>query len=197
MAAASDHRVFIERIVIALALVALALVLWTLSSLLILVFAAIVVAIVLNALAGPLARHTRLSEGVALVLVVVALGVALVAAGWAFGAQLGRELRTLQDTLPAAWAALQQRLAQSDLGSALQDSVGGLGDAVSEVVSRAGTLAMSFGGGIANLLVVLVGAVYLAAQPCVHRRPRRSPTAAARCGCGWAGRPSPCWRSGC
>lgn len=164
------HRRFIERVLIVVALAALVAVLWRLQGLVLLVFAATLIAIVLDALAAPLQRRVRLPRGIALAVVLGVLAVAGIAMVRLFGAELREQAVAFATQLPAAWQSLRQGLAEQPFGDALSawltDAVpGGAG-----VLSSIGNLLLSMGGNLTDALIVLVGGIYLAAQPDLYRR---------------------------
>ena len=75
-----SHRLFVERLVIALAVIGLALLLWNLRGLLLLVFGSVLVAVVLNSIADPIRKRTGMPATLAL-LAAVALVAGLLALG--------------------------------------------------------------------------------------------------------------------
>lgn len=168
-----DHpdtlRPYISRVLVTVAIGAFALLLWKLSGLLLLVFAALVVAVVLRALMAGVTHWTPLSDGVALAVVVLVLTALLVLVLWLFGSQLAAQVETLRQALPAAWAQFQAWLEGSPIGPTVRDLMQEGRDSASGVAAHAGALAMSATGGIANLLLVIVGGIYFAAQPAMYR----------------------------
>ncbi|MCS3748325.1 MULTISPECIES: AI-2E family transporter [unclassified Xanthomonas] len=166
----SELRAFVVRVIVVLALVACAWMMWALSDLLLMVFGAIVVAVLLRALSGWVRRRTRLSDGWALALVVIVLTLGFTALLWLFGSQLASEVGALQRTLPQAWTRVHDWLAAGPLGPALDELTRQAPARVSNLAPRAGAFALSITGGVANLFLVLAGAVYLAAQPQLYRR---------------------------
>ena len=161
----SRHRLFIERLVIAIAIVAVALMLWELRWLLLLAFGSVLVAVILNLVARPLRKRLRFPHGLALAVAVLFVAALFGAAIWLLGAQVTGQSESLRDVVPQAWQALLERLEPVGLAEPLRNLGAGEG-----VVSRIGSFAMSIGSGIADLLLVLVGGVYLAAQPALYRR---------------------------
>ncbi len=161
---------FVRRVLTVAAVGALALLLWALVDVLLLVFGAVLVAVLLRALAAPVARRTPLSDGWALAAVTLALLVGVGLTGWLFGAEIRAQVTELVERLPEAWRALQERLGASEFGQRLmsraEDAAPGAGSVVS---SLAGVLA-SFVGGLADFLLIVVGGLYLAAQPGLYRR---------------------------
>lgn len=165
----ADLRAYIERLLIAVALVALALLLWRLRGLLMLVFGAVLVAVIFSLVATPIRRWLRLPAGVALVAAVLVVAGVIGLALWMFGAEVARQAGALQEMIPGAWRSLQARLEPLGLAEPLREWVNGLGSG-SGILSNLGGLAMSIGNGVADTVLVLVGGVYLAAQPDLYRR---------------------------
>jgi len=166
---ASALRPYIARVVIALALTAFVVLLWQLSGLLLLIFGAVVVAALLRAIVGQVIRVARVPEGVALGVTIMMLLVGFALLMWLFGSQLAAQVAILRETLPAAWEHFQAWLSNSPLGPTVHELTQRTQSSVSGLATRAGALAMSATGGIANLFLVLVGGIYLAAQPQLYR----------------------------
>jgi predicted PurR-regulated permease PerM len=166
---ASELRSYSVRVVIALALTAFAVLLWQLSGLVLLIFGAVVVSALLRALVGQVVRFTGMPEGVALGVTIVALLAAFALLMWMFGSQLAAQVAILRETLPAAWEHFQAWLGSSPLGPTVHALTQRTQSSVSGLAARAGALAMSATGGIANVFLVLVGGIYLAAQPRLYR----------------------------
>ncbi len=163
-----SHRIFIERLVIALIVIGIALLLWNLRNLFMLVFGAVLVSVILGIVARPIRERLGVRHGLALLAAVVIVAGIIGAAFWTFGAQVTRQAESLRELIPAAWTALEGRL-----------NAWGLGDAVREwsrqiragggVVANLGNIAVIVGNGIADTLLVIVGGIYLAAQPELYR----------------------------
>jgi predicted PurR-regulated permease PerM len=159
-----DRR-FIRRVLIVLGLVGLFFIAWNLRTLLLMLFGAVVVATVFRAIADRISRWTgcpeRLSIALSIILV-LAVAAALLAL---FGAQIGRQIDTLRAALPVAWRAFEARM--GDLG--LAEQLKGLAESIrapgETSFSAFGRTILSIGGGIADVLVVFVAGVFLAAQP--------------------------------
>jgi predicted PurR-regulated permease PerM len=90
------HRRFIERALIILVIVAVALLLWRLRSLLMLVFGAVLVAVIFSLVANPIRRWLRLPDGIALVCAVLIVAGIFGIAFWMFGAEVARQSSVLQ-----------------------------------------------------------------------------------------------------
>ncbi|HEU0310979.1 MAG TPA: AI-2E family transporter [Sphingomicrobium sp.] len=164
----SDDRSFVRRTLIVLALSALVFLAWQLRNLLLMLFGAIVVASVFRALADRICSLTKASESVAvaisIVLVLGTLG-GLVAL---FGAHIAFQVDVLAKTLPAAWQSFEQRVGDLGLADQLRRLVEGVRQSSGSFANLSRAV-MSIGNGIAEILIVLFGGIYLAAQPRVYR----------------------------
>jgi predicted PurR-regulated permease PerM len=160
-----SHRIFIERLVIAIAIVAVALLVWRLRELLLLAFGAVLVAVILRTVARPFRDRLGLPHGVALLIAVLLLLALIGGLVAVFGAQVMGQAVALQDAIPAAWQELLRRLQPLGLAEPLQ----GLAAGGESIVSRIGNVAMSVGSGLADTLLVLAGGIYLAAEPSLYR----------------------------
>lgn len=141
---------------------------WQLREMLMLVFGAVLVSVVLRMIAGPIRHRFGIGEGWALATAVLLVFGVLAIAMWLFGAEVAKQTSNLADLIPKAWASLQGRLEQWGLGGQLERlSQGG---ASSGLLSNVSGLVMSVGGGLTDLLLVIFGGIYIAAQPGLYRR---------------------------
>jgi predicted PurR-regulated permease PerM len=145
------------------------LVLWQLTHVFLIAFAAILVAIGLKSLASPVERHTPLGGGSALAVAILAI----LAFGGGFfvllGSQLGGQLRTLAAEIPEMVASLGDRLGISGF----EDSVArrleeflSSGDTVLGIAGLTLTVLDVVGTGA----LVFAAAIFLAARPRTYRR---------------------------
>jgi predicted PurR-regulated permease PerM len=100
------HRQFAERVIIAMAIVGLALLIWQLRALLILLFGAVLFAVILRIIANPLKRRFGLSDGVALLLAILFVFGLVALAGLLFGAEIGRQATGLSERCPRPGSCL-------------------------------------------------------------------------------------------
>lgn len=165
-----SHRLFIERVLIVLAIVAVALLLWSLRGLLILIFGAVLVAVILRVIANPLKRRLGLPDGLALLLAVLIVAGIVGIAFWLFGAEVARQAATLQETLPGAWQRVQQRLEGWGLAEPVRGWLASLRGGSGGVLSNIGGILVSVGNAITDTVLVMVGGIFLAADPGLYRR---------------------------
>lgn len=156
----------------ALALLA-ALLVWQLADVLLLVFAALLLALILRGLAAPLSTRLPLSDRVALVIVVTALLVGGLAMLALFGNEVRAQLADLGERLPAAWDELRGHLSRTRLGATVLDwitqssSGEGGGSSIAGLLGSAMSIAATT---VTDFILVLAGAIYFAAQPDVYWR---------------------------
>lgn len=157
---------FVRRVLIVIALVAVAVLAWVLRSVLLMVFGAVVVAILFRSLASQFEK-LKLPSGPALALSVLTVFVIVGGAAALFGAQLVAQTENLTEAIPAAWDSLKQRLSGFGLGGQL-----GQIDPTSKtggIAASAGRFVMSLGGGLADALLIVVGGIFIAASPRFYR----------------------------
>jgi predicted PurR-regulated permease PerM len=164
----SRHE-FALRAAIVLGMAVAAVAAWRLLDLLLLFYAAVLVALLFHALAEALSSVTRLPVHWSLAVVVAGSFLLLLGLVALFGVEVAHELRTLAARLPAAWHSLQARLQPLGIDPGSLDAIrarlidGTGAAAIGEIAATALTA-------IGALLLALVGAAYLAAQPGTYRR---------------------------
>ena len=165
----TSENAFIRRVLIVLALVGLFLLAWYLRTLLLLVFGAVLVAVIFRAIAAPVARITRVPETFAVVLAVLFVLGLLALVTWVFGSEVAKQVGVLREAVPEAWRSLEDRFGGTPLGDYVQDMIGKATSGEAGMVSSIGSFVMSLGGALTDALVVVVGGIYLATQPRLYR----------------------------
>jgi len=166
---AQHERSFVRRVLIVISLFALAFLTWQLRSVLLMLFGAVVVGSILRAIADPIARWTRVPNGIAVAIAALLIAGLIIALAWAMGAQVSSQFATLTQTLPGAWDKLQAWVNGLGFGEPLQswrDAITGSGTGI---VSRVSSFMVSFTSALANILIVVFGGIFLAAQPQFYR----------------------------
>jgi predicted PurR-regulated permease PerM len=149
--------------------VAVALVLlWYAIDVVLLAFIGVLFAILLRAPADWLAGRFGWSEGRSLALVAGVLLVVLAVGALFFGRGIAVQALALIDRIPEIVEGFKDQLSQSELGSravALAETSGMFSGGDGDVLGRGLGLIGSTFGAIANVLIVLFFAVFMAAQP--------------------------------
>ena len=165
----SEHSdlAFVRRVFIVVAIGALIAAVWALSDILLLLFGAVLFAVMLHAVAAPLQTHLRLGQGAALALGGALMVLLLAAAVIFLGPELATQMRTLFTTLPEAANRLLGYFQLGSMADLIKDgtTASALGGLASRVIAWSTTLA----GALASFLLVLFGGIYLAISPRLYR----------------------------
>lgn len=164
------HRAeYVRWLVLALLLLATALVTWRLLNLLLLIFGAILVAILLRAVADWMAKFAGVPQGWNLTAALFGLLGLVALVAWLFGAPVHSQLAGLSTTLPEAWRALEAEIRETQAGQQLLYWIrtAAFGSATSRDLAQ---LAISLTNGVGSLIVIVVGGTYFAAQPQLYYR---------------------------
>jgi predicted PurR-regulated permease PerM len=159
---------FLRRVLIVLAVVAIAYGLWRLSSVLLLIFAAILLAIVLSRIADLVSRYLYVPERWALVLSTILLAAFVVAFLVVFGTQIIGQIDRVFEQLPKAVDALGGMLNIYNASDQLEKALGA--DSTNNIFVRSLGFSYTVLGGLADITVVVISAIYLAADPTLYRR---------------------------
>jgi len=155
-------------VLVGLVATALALLTWYLSAVLLMLFGAVIVAVLLRSIAAPLQHRLHLQPRLAVVAAVVLTLLVLSLIGWLVGDRLTVQFEDLRERLPAALRALVEWAQRHPVGVALLELMdsASVGDVPWNRVAYAATQTLSAVGTV--LLMGLVG-VYLAVDPRLYR----------------------------
>lgn len=159
---------FVRWCFIVLAFVALAAAVLALSQLLLMIFGAVVLAVILRAIAR-LFMRLGLPDGVSVGIAVLSLLAILAALGWMFGDLVAGQFATLAGQIPDAIDATQRQLDVWGIDYDIRQAARDIGSQLAGLTTRAGYFAASAGGIITNVILVLAGAVFFAADPQTYR----------------------------
>jgi predicted PurR-regulated permease PerM len=158
---------FIRRVLIVIALGALTLAAWVLADIMLLLFGAVLVAVLLRALANPMMRHLHMPERLALTVAVLLPILLMAAVAITLGPELSKQMRGLLERLPAAFNRLTGELQLGSFIDLLKSS--GATSTLGNMVSRAFAWSTSVLGAMASIALVIFGGIYLAADPAIYR----------------------------
>jgi predicted PurR-regulated permease PerM len=157
---------FFRHLLIAAAVVAGLYLVWQLASVLLLLFASILIATLLAGATDVLTQHTFLSRRWALA--VVTVGTVTLLGGFLvlFGTQLLTQLMNVFDRAPEAVNAAGAWFGIADAWGRLTDTLSVNGQ---QYFTKAALAGYSLANGLGQLLLVCVAAIYLAADPYLYR----------------------------
>lgn len=160
--------IFLRRLLITVAVAALAYALWRLSGVLLLIFAAALVAIALTGIADLATRYLSVPERWSLALTTALVTVLLLGFVVLFSTQLVGRINQVLEQLPAALDSLGNMLnipnTSEQLAKAVETNSKG------NIVTHALGISYTVLGVLGDLAVVFVSAVFLAADPSLYRR---------------------------
>lgn len=166
----SRRREIVEILLITIALVGVALLLWTMRGLLILVFGAILLAVILRIVASPFRHRLNLPDPLALLVAVLLVAGFFALAIVLFGQEVAGQWESLQHSIPSAWQTVLQRLESNGLAAPVREWLQSVGSGGQGVLSSMTRVLLSFTNALADTLLVVFGGIYLAADPSLYRR---------------------------
>ncbi|HET7410043.1 MAG TPA: AI-2E family transporter [Paracoccaceae bacterium] len=165
---------FVRRVLIVAGVAAAVFLLWQLREAFLLAFAACIVAVLLLAVAEPIRRHTPLSHrwslAIACILILAAVGLLF----WLLGAEVRAQISDLVRQLPSSWSHLEEQLGFSVPPAGGTGQGSGLVAEVAEVARNFAGRLLTYGYMtfqiVTTFILVVIGGVFIAADPGLHRR---------------------------
>lgn len=170
-----DLARYLQKLLITLAVAALALIAVRWLQVFLLAFGAALFAVLLRALANPIRRRTPLDAGWSLAAAVLLVLAVLGLAGWFVGAQVAAQFDQLEKMLPQAWTSAQADLGSFAAGRWLLDrfsearSEHSVASSLGVVAGRLGQFTRIGVGVLTDMVLVIIAGVYFAAQPTLYR----------------------------
>jgi predicted PurR-regulated permease PerM len=163
----ADEAAFVRRLLIVVAIGGLVLLAWTISSVFLLAFGAVVLAIALRSLADLFVRWARVPRRFSLLAAsLVMLGV-FAGLGFFFGIQIVGQFEQLARQIPATLDELLDRIGLSTgpLAEAAREQATHGGGLAPGIASSLATAGVSLAAGLTNFLLIVAAGVYLAVAP--------------------------------
>ena len=157
-----------RRTMVILAAVATALVTWQLVSLLLLIFASILAAVMISDLARALMRWAKLPFAAALALAIILPLLVIGIVFGLFGTIMYEQFAILAETLPADWQQFTRWLRSSVPGRQALAAAESYAPNMGTVLGFAQSMLANIGSAASALAIILVAGVYLAAQPALY-----------------------------
>ena len=158
---------YLRRLMITLLVAALAYGTWQLSNVALLLFAAILVAVILDAIADLLAEWTPVPRGWSITVASLLVAALVIGLFVLFGTQLAAQLREVFAKLPEAIDAAGNRFGIDQASHQIEEALAA--SSGSNAFFRAAGIGYTLIGAIGNLVLVYVAAIYLAADPGLYR----------------------------
>lgn len=164
-----EDRPYLRRLLYTLAIAAVLIVAWRAADLLLLAFGSILGAVVFQS-AGRMferlgVRNGDVALGLGILFCLAVLGVM----GYLLTVQFGVQIANLIDNLPETVAAIERAVGANPVGAAVVKAVRAA-VAGSAIADRLGQLVAGVGQVLLNFVIVLIGAMFIAANPGPYRR---------------------------
>lgn len=160
---------FAAKVLIVIGLGALAAALFALVDLLMLVFAAVIVAVVLRAVGNLILKVLPVGHTASVLLAALAIVAILGLVVVLFGATLAAQTSELIGRLPAAWARLNEQLKALGWSDDLKAQIENAGAYAGTFAQQLPGFALGLAGVIANIGLAIVGGIMLAVEPRAYR----------------------------
>ena len=175
----AENASFIKRLLIICAVITLIILLVIGTSyiidILMLAFAAILIAVFLRGLADLLNERLKISEGKAVLLVSLILVIILAGSIALLAPSVAEQVRNLREELPRSAQNVSEYLSRFNWGRAIIENLPSVDDVISKInatsfLSSVGGIFSTTAGMIANFFITILLAIYLAAEPKVYVR---------------------------
>jgi len=175
----NPDKPFVHKLLLTVGVVCLTvfliLIVYYIFDVILLIFGAVLLAIFLRGLAELVVRYTKISEGWAVLIVSVLLIAILAGAISLLAPSVAEQIRHLRDELPKSAQQASNYISQFGWGRAILEQLPSTDDilqnlSASAMLSRVGGIFSSTVGAIANFLIVILLAIYLAAEPGFYMR---------------------------
>jgi predicted PurR-regulated permease PerM len=158
----------LNRAMLLIGLVALALIIRSVAQILLLAFAAVLLAILLRSLSGILHHYTRIPEKPSLALVIIGLIALIGLGGWLLIPSVADQLNALLELIPNSVAQIRQAISRVPLGARIMEwvpqDVSLLPDGTS-IARRIGGIFSTTIGILGSLMILIFLGIYMAIEP--------------------------------
>lgn len=175
----NSNQQFVNRILITvslvLALILLLVLVYFTIDVLLLIFAAVLLAIFLRGLADLVNRYTRISEGLSVLLVSFLLVVIIAGAIALLAPSVAEQVKNLREELPQSAQKVSDYISQFGWGRTIIEQLPSIGDIMQKIgtfslLANVGGVFSSTMGAVGNFFVVILLAIYLASEPLFYVR---------------------------
>ena len=163
-------KAYVETLKLALLVVAVAIIpllIWYLFDVILIVFGAIILAMLLRLGAQPFMRWLSVPEPLALLVSGLLVLFIIGGTGYLFGTRIANEFQDVVQRTTSASANIQSSLHGSDFGNFILEHFSGDGFSVTGILSGVLRMSTSF---LEALIIMVISGIYLAAQPKLYRQ---------------------------
>ena len=164
----NSDATFVRRMLLALLLITLAWLCWQLRHVAILAFGAVLFAVILNTASGALRHRLHFPEKGSLAAAILIILGTVATMFILFGAEVARQAQAISEAMPAALDRARGLAGDLGIGDWAEERFSEVADG-SAFGGNVGGLLMTLGDGLTNLIVLLVGGIFLATSPDTYR----------------------------
>lgn len=161
----SEHADFIRRTLIVAAIAAGAFLAWKLRFVFVLLFGAVLIATIIRAVAGPLKKHLRLPDAIAVAIAVILIVGLVGSTVWMISSQITSQTEQMSEAMPKAVATIDEWLGGFGMQHPVQSWLGHFKSDNSVIVAHFEGWLSSLTLVVTSMLIVVFGGIFLAAQP--------------------------------
>ncbi|MGQ3674002.1 AI-2E family transporter [Xanthobacter sp. TB0139] len=165
-----SDRQLVRNVVVVCAILILLYFAWLVVSVLLMVFASILLAVAFRGLATPVARFTHMPVRYAVFPVTIGLVGIIGMALYLFGSTIQTQMFELVENLPAAWAALEARFHLQSLSVDLLQQAEAAAPSSATIIATLQGVTSNVFEGLVGLFLVVVGGIYFAVDPELYHR---------------------------
>jgi predicted PurR-regulated permease PerM len=158
---------FLKRTLTVVAVALIPILVWYLFGVVLMVFGAVILAMLLRLGAQPFMRWLAAPEWLALVLSGLLILLIIGGTGYLFGTQIAEQFQDVLHRVTAASGDLQKTLQGTPFGKFVLDHVSGSNFSVTEILSGFLKVSSTF---LEAVIIMVISGIYLAAQPQLYRR---------------------------
>ena len=162
-----EEQLFFRKTLIVFAVAGFMALLLYLMNVILLIFGAVLLAIILHAISRPVQKYSGIPQRWALLISILLIICAFLFVSLMMGSIVTTQMEDLSQRIPAAWAGFKLKIGQYEYGSQALERISSFqGQGVTAGLSSA---AFSMADAVANFLVVLIGGIFIAGQPLLYR----------------------------
>lgn len=159
---------FVERLFLTMLVIGVALLLWKLRYIFVLVFGAVLLAVLWRAAVTWLHRCVRVPERIGLAVAVISAFALAGGTLFLFGAEIARQAGAVAVALPDALDQVRQTADSFGVGGWVNQQMDRLTGALADG-GRLGGLLMAIGNGLTDFIIVIFASIFIAARPALYR----------------------------
>ncbi len=164
-----DEKLFVRRVLIIVGIGLAMLLIYLLADMLMLVFGAILIAIMLHSIADYIKRYTKFSDKWSLFSAIMLITFVVGFAALIINVTVSGQVDDLTQKIPEAWDSFKDKLSSHEVGKKLVNQIQDIKPDRGIIATFSNVAGMLLNG-ITSLILMIVTGIYIAAQPHLYKR---------------------------